>query len=72
MLLSDLGCDVIRIYSLSKKGATFIRTVPVPSATGPRHLQITTDGFVYIIGELTHIILVYTFDASDTGEMNLV
>ena len=52
VLVADLGADVLRRYR-GERELEPCGTVPLPPATGPRHLAVAADGrHVYVVGEL--------------------
>jgi 6-phosphogluconolactonase len=73
-LVADLGLDELFLYPFDDSSGTLgeARVMKTDAGAGPRHLVFSGDGkFVYVINELTSIVVVYSYEAS-RGAMNPV
>ena len=74
VLANDLGTDRIYIYKYNansdKEILTFKDSVPIKTASGPRHLTFSNDGkFVYLLQELDGTLTVFAYA---DGKMNKI
>ena len=70
LVMTDLGADKIYVYAYDSESKNLPLTLPpffetnLSNGTGPRHLLFSNDGnFVYVLGELTAVIIVYRWQS---------
>lgn len=75
-MVDDLGLDEVLVYKFDSAKGTLTPNDPpfakVDSGAGPRHLALSPDGkFAYVIGEMGHIVTVFS-DDSASGRLQLL
>ncbi len=60
LLVVDLGLDAVFIYDILQDDLSLSHTLSIPKGSGPRHLCVSKEGFIFIITEYSNEVFVYS------------
>lgn len=69
VLVADLGTDELRRYAISESGTGGLEedgiAAKLPGGAGPRHLAVSSTGFIYVTGELDNSVHILRWNDVD-------